>query len=116
MILHMSEYDEQCAVVGYCDMKNIPCYHIPNEGKRSRTEGARQKRQGLRPGFPDLCIPRARGKYHSLYIELKDIDGKPTPEQLEWIARLREEGMRDYACIGAYSAIALIDKYMALDQ
>ena len=70
--------------------------------------------EGLRPGVPDLCIPVARGRYHSLYIEMKADGGKPTEEQARWILRLRAEGMCAYVCYGAENAIALIDRYMAL--
>lgn len=71
--------------------------------------------EGLRKGAPDLCIPRARGRYHSLYIEMKADGGKLSGEQAEWLARLRSEGMCAYCCHGAESAIALIDLYMSLD-
>lgn len=110
----MSEHDEQVAVVEYCDLKGIPVYHIPNEARRSPRTAARLKAEGMRPGVPDLCIPVARGDYHSLYIEMKATGGKPTEEQVRWIWRLREEGMCAYVCVGAESAIALIDLYMAL--
>ena len=110
----MSEFDEQCAVVEYCDARGIPVVHVPNEGKRSVAAGARLKRAGMRPGFPDLLIPRARGRYHSLYIEMKAEGGKPTVEQVAWIRRLRKEGMCAYVCIGAVQAIKLIEQYMAL--
>ncbi len=46
-------------------------YHIPNGGKRNEREAAALKRQGVRAGVPDLCLPVAKGKYHGLYIELK---------------------------------------------
>lgn len=110
----MSEHDEQCAVVDYCDIHGYPCIHVPNEAKRSHATAARLKAEGMRPGFPDLLIPVARGNYHSLYIEMKAQGGKPTEEQVRWIWRLREEGMCAYVCIGAESAIKLIDTYMAL--
>ena len=111
----MSEYDEQCAVIDYCDLKGYPCVHIPNGGARRKSEAARLKAAGVRKGFPDLLIPAARGRYHSLYIELKTDSGKPTEEQVAWILRLRGEGMCAYVCNGAGNAIALIDQYMALD-
>lgn len=110
----MSEAEEQIAVVEYCDLKGIPVYHIPNEGRRSARTGAHLKRQGLRRGFPDLCIPRARGRYHSLYIEMKAEGGRATPEQEAWIHALRGEGMAAFVCYGAGNAIACIDAYMAL--
>lgn len=110
----MSEHDETAAVVEYCDLKGIPIYHIPNEARRSPVTAARLKAEGLRPGVPDLCIPVARGRYHSLYIEMKAPGGKPTEEQVGWIQRLRSEGMCAYVCYGAENAIALVGRYMAL--
>lgn len=110
----MSEHDEQVSVVEYCDLKGYPCVHVANEGRRSPATAARLKAEGMRPGFPDLLIPVARGGYHSLYIEMKAEGGKPTEEQARWIWRLREEGMCAYVCVGAGSAIELIDRYMAL--
>jgi hypothetical protein len=110
----MSEHDEQVAVVEYCDLKSIPVYAIPNGGLRRKSEAARLKAEGVSKGVPDLCVPRARGRYHSLYIEMKADGGKPTEEQARWILRLRAEGMCAYVCYGAENAIALIDRYMAL--
>lgn len=110
----MSEAQEQSAVVEYCDVKGIPVYHIPNGGRRDKREAANLKRQGVKPGVPDLCVPVARGPYHSLYIEMKAAGGKPTETQVEWLCRLRGEGMCAYVCYGAENAIALIDRYMSL--
>ena len=41
------------------------------------------------PGFPDTVIVGARGV---LYRELKMAKGKPSPDQLHWIAALTEAG------------------------
>lgn len=110
----MSEADEQRAVCEYLDLLNLPYYHVPNEGLRSVVAGAQLRSIGLKKGVPDICVPVARGPYHSLYIEMKSEGGKPTKEQTEWIWRLREEGMCAYVCIGATNAIALIDQYRNL--
>ena len=111
----MSEADEQIAVIEYCELLGIPVYHIPNEGKRSVWAGANLKRQGLRKGVPDLCVPVARGKCHSLYIEMKAKGGKATPSQVEWIQLLRGQGMCAAVCCGADSAMELVRRYMALE-
>lgn len=111
----MSEHDEQAAVVEYCDMKGYPRFAIPNGGLRRKSEAARLKAEGVSAGVPDMCIPVARGRYHSLYIEMKADGGKPTEEQARWIHRLRAEGMCAYVCYGAANAVALIDAYMALE-
>ena len=110
----MSEHDEQVAVIEYCDLKGYPRFAIPNGGLRRKSEAARLKAEGVTAGVPDLCIPVARGDYHSLYIEMKHGKGKPTDEQVRWIWRLRVEGMAAFVCYGAVNAIACIDWYMAL--
>ena len=110
----VSEADEQATVVEYCELKGIPVYSIPNESKRSKAYGAKLKRQGMRKGIPDLCIPRARGPYHGLYIEMKHGKGKLSQDQVDWINRLRAEGMCAYCCYGARNAISLIDRYMEM--
>ena len=109
----MSEADEQIAVVEYCEYRRIPVYHVPNEAKRSPQAGLYMRRMGLRAGVPDLCIPVAKGKYHSLYIEMKAEKGKITDHQRTWIELLRKQGMCAYVCYGAGDAISLIDLYMA---
>ncbi len=108
----MSERDEQRAVVEYCDLKGYPVYHVPNGGSRNKAEAANLRRDGVRAGVPDLCVPVARGGYHSLYIEMKAAKGRVSERQAEWIALLREQGMCAYVCKGAGSAVALIDRYM----
>ncbi len=110
----MSEHDEQAAVIDYCDAKSIPVFAIPNASRRSPAAANYMKAEGLRPGVPDLCIPRAHGEYHSLYIEMKHGRGKPTEEQVRWIHALRAEGMAAFVCYGASNAIACIDWYMSL--
>lgn len=110
----MSEADEQAAVVEYCRVRHIPIYHIPNEGKRSYQAGRYMKRQGLSAGVPDLCIPVPKGRYHSLYIEMKYGRNKVTQKQSEWINLLRSHGMCAAVCYGSKSAMDLITKYFSL--
>lgn len=109
----MSEADEQAAVVEYLEYTRLPFYHIPNERKCSPQAGARLKKQGVKPGVPDLCIPVARGGYHALYIEMKTKGGRVTENQKEWLNKLREHGNFAVVCYGADSAIELISKYLS---
>lgn len=37
-------------------VRDVKVVHIPNEGRRSRRQGASLKGQGLRPGAPDLLV------------------------------------------------------------
>jgi hypothetical protein len=87
-------------------------YHIPNEGKRSATLGAAMKRQGLRPGVPDLCLPVAAGGQHGLYIELKARNGKASESQKQWLEDLRDQGYAAEICHGWEAAKVTIENYL----
>lgn len=109
----MSEALEQRTVVEYCDAKRIPCFHIPNGGSRNKAEAANLKRQGVKAGVPDLCIPVAASGFHGLYIEMKARKGgRVSGHQARWLKLLREQGYAAYVCEGADNAMRLIDLYM----
>ncbi len=88
-------------------------YHIPNEGKRSFQRGAQMRREGLKPGVPDVCLPVARGNYSALYIEMKRIrGGRLTAEQKEWADGLRRCGNLVMRCNGWEQAARVIEQYL----
>lgn len=93
-----------------------PClallHHIPNGGYRNTAEAARLKRQGVKPGVPDICLPVARGAFHGLYIELKAEGGTASKKQKEWIEALRKEGYAAYICEGWIEAKTKIENYI----
>lgn len=91
-------------------------YHIPNGGSRNPIEAANLKRQGVRAGVPDLCLPIARGKYHGMYIEMKYGDNKPTENQKHWLRNLQRYGYATSICYSAEVAIADIEKYLNLED
>ena len=74
-------------------------HHIPNEGKR--TNGALLKAAGMIAGVPDLSLPVARRGFNGLYIEMKFGNNKPTKDQIEFMAMLKDQG---YKTAVAYSA------------
>ena len=106
----------QCHVVQYCDWHKIPVFHIPNGGKRNRKEAANLKRQGVRAGVPDLCIPVAKGSYHGLYIEFKSPEEKPSKDQKELLQGLQEAGY--FACVidRLDAAIKITQSYLNLPE
>lgn len=87
-------------------------YHVPNGGKRDAKTGRALKRQGVKAGVPDLCLPVARGGYHSLYIELKVGKNTTSPKQKEWIAALRQQGNYVSVCYGWEEAKETIENYL----
>lgn len=87
-------------------------YHIPNEGKRSRSTGARMKREGLKPGVPDICLPVPRGGFHGLYVEMKVGRNKTTDNQDFWLEALEKQGYSTAVCYGWEAASKVILKYL----
>lgn len=90
-------------------------FHIPNEGKRSKSSGAKLKCEGLAPGVSDICVPVARGKYHALYIELKRREGgRVSANQSRWIDGMIALGNFAKVCYGWDEARQTIEWYMNL--
>ncbi len=117
-----NEAEEQKAVFKWAALQRCKypqlrkMYHIPNEGKRSKAAGANLKAMGLTPGVSDICLPVPRGKYHGLYMELKAVNGVPSPAQLDFLSDMREEGYCVAVCYGAGQAIDLLREYMGLGE
>lgn len=87
-------------------------YHIPNGGSRNKLEAANLKRQGVKAGVPDLCLPVARGKYHGLYIEMKAGRNKASENQKQWLSDLNEQGYCAVLCYGWNVASEVITNYL----
>ena len=87
-------------------------YHIPNERHCDAREGQRLKLMGVKSGVPDLHLPTATSKHHSLFIELKAIGGKPSDNQLWWQAELNKQGNLSVICYGWRQAADVIIKYL----
>lgn len=113
-----SEATEQEALITWCrifenrypELKMI--YHIPNGGSRNRLEAANLKRQGVKAGVPDLCLPVPKEGYHGLYIEMKYGKNKLTDNQKEWLESLRQYGYKTEVCYGADEARETIKQYI----
>ena len=89
-------------------------FHIPNGGKRNAREAANLKRQGVKAGVPDICLPVARGGYHGLYIELKVGNNKPTKKQKEWQKKLNKQGYLSVVRYGWQQAARTLTEYLEM--
>ena len=87
-------------------------YHIPNGGSRNRLEAANLRRQGVKSGVPDLCLPVARGGYHGLYIEMKYGKNKTSENQNKWLVDLRAQDYAIAVCYGWQEAQQVITDYL----
>lgn len=91
-------------------------HHIPNGGKRSKTEAAIFKAMGVRSGVPDVFLPDPRGIYHGLYIEFKSDRGKTSSNQDELLVSLQEAGY--FVCVlnSLEKAIDITKRYLELPK
>ena len=118
--LYPTEEEEQTVVMHWAAMAEGRwpelrlLFHIPNGGKRSKSEAVRFRAAGVRSGVPDLFLPCSRGGYNGLWIEMKAISGRISREQESWPKDLLEQGYMCDVCYGADEAIATIEKYMKL--
>jgi hypothetical protein len=87
-------------------------YAIPNGGSRHKAEAANLKRQGVRAGVPDICIPVARNGFHALYIELKNDRGRMSREQIDWQDSLTLHGNMAVTCYSQDEAWRVILDYL----
>lgn len=122
--VHKSEAEEQCELMRWAEQcaaagiyPELAWLHaIPNGGRRDKVEAAHLKRQGVKSGVPDLCLPVPRGNYHGLYIEMKVGRNKPTENQQTWLYALNRNGYAVSVCYGAKEAQGAIERYLNLKE
>lgn len=89
-------------------------FAVPNGGSRHKLEAANLKKQGVKSGVPDVCLPVPSREYHGLYIEMKSEKGKVSDNQDWWIGKLREYGYKVEVCYSTESAINAIKQYLGV--
>lgn len=87
-------------------------YAVPNGGSRNKLEAVSLKRQGVKAGVPDICLPLPKGKYHGLYIEMKYGKNTASDMQKEYIDYLNSVGYRAVICYGFEAARRVITSYL----
>lgn len=114
-----TEGEEQATLFHWCEMVKgkYPelqlLFHIPNGGERRKSEAARMKAEGVKPGVPDLFLPVACGGYHGMFIEMKRREGgRVSKEQRTWIHNLEWQGYRVEVCRGWEAAKQAIERYL----
>lgn len=116
------EATEQEALVSWCELfgNRYPelklLYHVPNGGSRNSLEAANLKRQGVKAGVPDLCLPVPKRNYHGLYIEMKYGKNKTTAAQEEWLEALGQQDYKTVVCYSAEEAREVIKEYLGIMQ
>jgi hypothetical protein len=110
------EYNEQVTLAEYLDLKGYCWCHVPNGGNRDAATGAKMKKQGVKPGVPDVLIFDKPDRFSSainpdfaisgIVIELKrQKGGKVRESQEKWLQKLNNRGWITNICHGADEAI-----------
>ena len=117
------EHDEQAALFAWAELQEAAhpelanLFAIPNGGARHPAVAAQLKAEGVRRGVPDIMLAIMRrgndGRtWGGLFVEMKRRGNKPTPEQSEWIARLRVNGYMAVVAYGCEEAKQCIMAYL----
>lgn len=113
----MSEHQVQASFIQQVDwMANIDprylnLFAIPNGGHRHVAVAAKLKREGVRPGVPDLFWALPSGRWHGLFLEMKWGSGRPSKSQLEWAERLKSAGYGWELCYSVEGAADVCRSY-----
>lgn len=81
----MTEHRIQVAIMEFLERalpSSCMAFAVPNGGKRDRVSGAILKREGVKPGVPDICIMRSGG--YAALIEVKTATGRLSNAQIEF--------------------------------
>lgn len=90
-------------------------YAIPNGGNRGRIEAGIIIGEGVLPGIPNLCIPFPKGRFHGLYIEMKDgSNGRLSEHQQRVIDTLQTFGYDVAVCRSLEQFMDTVNEYMKL--
>lgn len=109
------EEDEQADIAALLDRLGILWTHVPNEGKRHIATAMKLKRQGVKAGFPDVCIFDRPPKYPEApgsVIEMKRVKGGTvSDEQKHWLEQLKARGWKTGVAHGANEAERLLREW-----
>jgi len=124
-----TEYAEQCKLAEYLDRKGYCWCHVPNGGNRDAVTGAKLKKQGVKPGVPDVLIFEVPEEYwkdgmnislgglraHGIAIELKrQKGGRLRDSQKKWLDKLQSQGWLTLVAHGADEAIDWLEKLLKI--
>ncbi len=110
----LSEHSMQSTVIAWAWLQApsllalATLFAIPNGGRRAQATANALKREGVRPGVPDLQLPVPAAGYAGLFIEMKTMDGHAGPTQRAWHTTLRALGYRVEVCRTIESACKLL--------
>lgn len=102
--------------VGHLLAPGALLFAIPNGGKRTASNAARLKREGVLAGIPDIMLAWPAHGYHGLFVEMKRAQksrATTTSHQKAAMATLEAAGYRCLVAYGFREAMAAIEAYLS---
>ena len=88
-------------------------FAIPNGGWRNTTTAAKLKAEGVIAGVPDLFLAVPNGKYHGLFIEMKNGKaGRLSSVQKDMLTLLRNENYQCEVCHTFPEFVTAVQTYL----
>ena len=129
------EHHDQCVVMNWCKLneKLYPClakiHAIPNGGDRHPAIGKKLKKEGVKAGMLDWCLPwpifafeKEGINYYSkcgLYVEMKTLpkhQSKISPSQRDWLKWFIDQGYEAFVAWSADEGIEILKHYVNPDE
>lgn len=117
-----SEHQSQAAVVQWAKDHEVEhpdlrlLYAVPNGTNRNVAGAGKAKREGVKAGVLDLCLPVSRGPFIGCYIEIKKQGGVVSDAQNKWIEMLRAAGNFAGVAYSAPDGIGMLQTYIAMER
>lgn len=89
-------------------------HHFANQRSCSIQEGRKLKRMGVKRGVSDIFVAIPKNGKSGLWLELKVGSGKPSKEQIDFLARKQERGYVCRVAWGYSDAIDILLDYLEL--
>lgn len=81
--------------------------------RTSMSQAVKMKSMGYRKGTPDIFVAVPKGGRHGLFLELKAIGGKASPEQKIMLANLQAQGYAAAVVVGFEQVKATLTAYLS---
>ena len=115
------EHHEQAALIAWSELNLVKypqlkwLFAVPNGGHRHKSVAAKLKKEGVKPGVPDLLlpVPSINMEYIGLAIEMKAKNGRTSPGQKEWLTGLQSNGWKTAVCYSWIEAKQVIEDYLS---
>jgi hypothetical protein len=121
--MNREESREQSALIKWAELSTAKhpelrlMFAIPNGGKRNVITAMNMKREGVKPGVPDLFLAYPSKGFHGLFIEMKKRKGGTVSEaQHWWHQMLSTAGYQVRVCKGWEESRAIIEQYLTKES